>query len=65
MRTRAEKKRNNKRFAIGRVYAASPKYVEIFTLKHLLVSLLGRKSFPDLQTVYGAVYEAFKGASYN
>ena len=56
-------KRKNKRFAIGRAYTISPKYVETFGLKLMLVSVSGPKSFTDLRTVYEYVYETFKGST--
>ena len=40
-----------------------PKYVKTFALKLLLVSVPGPKSFTDLRTVYGNVYETFKGVA--
>ena len=48
---------------IGKVYTVRLKYVEIFTLRLLLVCVPGPKSFTNLRTVYSNVYKTFKEAA--
>ena len=47
---------------IRRVYTMSPKYIETFALKLLLVNVPSPKSFTDLWTVNGNIYKTFKVA---
>ena len=58
-------KRKNKWLAIRRVNAVSPKYVETFALKLLLVSASGPKSFTDFRIAYGNAYENIQRNSYS
>ncbi|XP_044578930.1 uncharacterized protein LOC123261402 [Cotesia glomerata] len=44
---------------IGRMYSISPAQVELFHLRLLLVHIKGAKSFKELRTVNGTLYDSF------
>ena len=44
---------------IGRMYAISPNQVELFHIRILLLNVKGSKSFTDLRTVNGEVYQTY------
>ncbi|KAK6727617.1 hypothetical protein RB195_005357 [Necator americanus] len=48
---------------IGRMYTVSPRDVERYSLRILLLNTKGKKSFQDLRTVDGRTYEKFSEAA--
>ncbi|KAL6740116.1 hypothetical protein Aduo_013503 [Ancylostoma duodenale] len=48
---------------IGRMYTVSPRDVERYCLRILLLNTKGKTSFEDLRTVEGIVYETFSDAA--
>jgi len=55
-------KRRTQRFAIGRMWSASPFMGERYYLHLLLTVVRGTKSFEDVRTVDGIEFPTFKGA---
>ena len=49
--------------SIGRIYSISPVHVELYALRLLLTNVCGPKSYKDLRTVKGKVYNTFQGAA--
>ncbi|XP_044760319.1 uncharacterized protein LOC123317775 [Coccinella septempunctata] len=55
-------RRLRKRSVIPRMYTISPKYIEKFNLRILLLHVPGAKSFNDLKSFGGTLYSTFKEA---
>ena len=49
--------------SVGRIYSISPIQVELYSLRLLLTNVCGPKSFEDIRTVDGIVYETFQDAA--
>ncbi|XP_044005888.1 uncharacterized protein LOC122850898 [Aphidius gifuensis] len=48
--------------AIGRMYSISPRQIELFHLRLLLLTIKGATSFEDLRTVNNVVHDTYHGA---
>lgn len=61
--TKTWKKRKLNRKTIARVHAVSPKFAECFAIRILAINSKGVKSFEELRTVDGTVYDTFTQAA--
>ena len=49
--------------SVGRIYSISPVQIELYSLRLLLTNVCGPKSFEDIRTFDGIVYETFQDAA--
>ena len=55
-------KRKTKKFAIGRIANVSPRSGELYYMRILLTKIKGPRSYEDIRTINGKVYETYRAA---